>query len=260
MPHMFINRPRLHDLTKGRQDLRSQFRWETINAVLYKIGGLMFIVGSIFFFPRYEAYADLGAWVFFAGPEVLPHVPYPHEAIRDESHAAALVASLQPGKGFWGSTFFQANYQQELFDHPALAARDEVEALIDWGRIETLLPRGEEKRQTGRSGYPAQTLFRALLLGLWYELSDVKLSAQLARDLLFRKFLPAGAACGRSGGLCAGAVSKRARAEPIFGHWKRHWGLRRTRFLGLAKMHIVTALAAVGWNLWKGARFRRLYG
>ena len=52
----------------------------------------------------------------------------------------------------------------------------------------------------------------------------------------------------------------RARVEPIFGHWKRHWGLRRTRFLGLAKMHIVTALAAVGWNLWKGARFRRLYG
>jgi len=67
MPHMFTSRPRLHDLTKGRQDLRSQFRWETINAVLYKIGGLMFIVGSIFFFPRYEAYADLGAWVFFAG-------------------------------------------------------------------------------------------------------------------------------------------------------------------------------------------------
>lgn len=67
MPHMFTNRPRLHDLTKGRQDLRSQFRWETINAVLYKIGGLMFIVGSIFFFPRYEAYADLGAWVFFVG-------------------------------------------------------------------------------------------------------------------------------------------------------------------------------------------------
>jgi IS5 family transposase len=32
------------------------------------------------------------------------------------------------------------------------------------------------------------TLFRALLLGLWYDLSDVKLEAQLARDLMFRKF------------------------------------------------------------------------
>lgn len=67
MPHMFTNRPRLHDLTKGSQDLRSQFRWETINAILYKIGGVLFIIGSIFFFPRFEAYADLGAWVFFIG-------------------------------------------------------------------------------------------------------------------------------------------------------------------------------------------------
>jgi len=64
---MFTNRPRLHDLTKGSQDLRSQFRWETINAILYKIGGVLFIIGSIFFFPRFEAYADLGAWVFFFG-------------------------------------------------------------------------------------------------------------------------------------------------------------------------------------------------
>ena len=67
MPHMFTNRPRLHDLTKGSQDLRSQFRWETINAILYKIGGVLFIIGSIFFFPRFEAYADLGARVFFVG-------------------------------------------------------------------------------------------------------------------------------------------------------------------------------------------------
>jgi hypothetical protein len=34
---------------------------------LYKIGGLLFIIGSIFFFPRFEDYADLGAWVFLVG-------------------------------------------------------------------------------------------------------------------------------------------------------------------------------------------------
>lgn len=67
MPHMFVNRPRLHDLTKDHQDLRAQFRWETINAVFYKIGGILFIIGSIFFFPRFEAYVDLGAWIFFIG-------------------------------------------------------------------------------------------------------------------------------------------------------------------------------------------------
>ena len=60
--------------------------------------------------------------------------------------------------------------------------------MLDWGRIEALLPQGEDSKATGRPGYPSLTLFRALLLGLWYDLSDVKLSAQLARDLLFRKF------------------------------------------------------------------------
>jgi hypothetical protein len=64
---MFINRPRLHDLTRDRADLRAQFRWETINAVFYKIGGIVFIVGSILFFPRFEAYANIGAWTFFIG-------------------------------------------------------------------------------------------------------------------------------------------------------------------------------------------------
>jgi len=67
MPHLFVNRPRLHDLTSGSAELRAQFRWETINAVFYKIGGVVFIVGSVLFFPRFEAYADSGAWTFFFG-------------------------------------------------------------------------------------------------------------------------------------------------------------------------------------------------
>lgn len=67
MPHLFTNRPRLHNLTKDHQDLKAQFRWETINAVIYKTGGLVFIAGSILFFPRFEEYADLGAWIFFFG-------------------------------------------------------------------------------------------------------------------------------------------------------------------------------------------------
>ena len=52
----------------------------------------------------------------------------------------------------------------------------------------------------------------------------------------------------------------RGRIEAIFGHWKRHWGLRRTRFMGEAKMRIQTGLAAIGWNLWKGAGFKTRYG
>lgn len=67
MPHLFVNRPRLHDLTRGSAELRAQFRWETINAVVYKVGGVVFIVGSVLFFPRFDAYADIGAWTFILG-------------------------------------------------------------------------------------------------------------------------------------------------------------------------------------------------
>lgn len=67
MPHLFVNRPRLHDLTRSSAELRAQFRWETINAIFYKIGGVVFIVGSVLFFPRFEAYANIGAWTFFFG-------------------------------------------------------------------------------------------------------------------------------------------------------------------------------------------------
>ena len=58
---------RLHDLTASSADVRAQFRWETINAIAYKLGGLVFIIGSILFFPKFEAYADVGACTFFAG-------------------------------------------------------------------------------------------------------------------------------------------------------------------------------------------------
>ena len=67
MPHMFINSPRLHDLTRGREDLKTRFRWVTIHALSYKIGGVFFIIGSFCFFPWCEAYADLGAVLFFVG-------------------------------------------------------------------------------------------------------------------------------------------------------------------------------------------------
>ena len=67
MPHVFVNRRRVHNLRKKREDLRSHFRWETINAFLYKAGGITFIIGSVFFFPRFERFQDIGAWVFFFG-------------------------------------------------------------------------------------------------------------------------------------------------------------------------------------------------
>lgn len=278
------------------------------------------------------------------------------------------------------------------------------------------MPKG--KGETGRPGYAAMTLFRALLLGLWHDLSDVKLEAQLARDLMFRKFCRLGldqgvpqastigrfrVALERSGQLGAvlneingqllqanvilqeGRVAivdatvieaaqsgirkgdpdagshvkvnakvkmqakwgfqafvnidedgfifataltpgnkheinsltglldesedmlfadsayssrkvrnwmnennikdriqrkgyrnrklspqdrarnveigvTRGRVEAIFGHMKRLWGMARSRFMGRARTHAQFQIAAIGWNLQKGARFRQAFG
>lgn len=67
MPHLFTNRPKLSDLTNADARLQDHFRWETINAILYKLGGAVFIAGSVMFFPALERYANLGAWLFFFG-------------------------------------------------------------------------------------------------------------------------------------------------------------------------------------------------
>lgn len=83
--------------------------------------------------------------------------------------------------------------QSELFvnssdiDHPILRSLDDTEALLNWSEIERLLS-SIYSSKTGRPSYPLLTLFRALLLGIWYQLSDVQLAQCLYRDLLFRKF------------------------------------------------------------------------
>lgn len=67
MPHLFISRPRLYNLVSESKELHTQFVWETVNAFVYKAGGLVFIAGSILFFPALEKYQDIGAWTFFVG-------------------------------------------------------------------------------------------------------------------------------------------------------------------------------------------------
>ena len=72
-------------------------------------------------------------------------------------------------------------------EHPALHALDDTEAVLDWSKLEPILS-SIYASKTGRPSYPLLTLFRGLLLGVWYRLSDVELSQCLYRDLLFRKF------------------------------------------------------------------------
>jgi IS5 family transposase len=72
-------------------------------------------------------------------------------------------------------------------DHPILHGLDDAEAVIDWFELERLMS-GIYGAKTGRPSYPLLTLFRSLLLGIWYRLSDEQLAECLFRDLLFRKF------------------------------------------------------------------------
>jgi IS5 family transposase len=72
-------------------------------------------------------------------------------------------------------------------DHPILHCLDDIEALLDWSEIELLLS-SIYPSTTGRPSYPLLSLFRSLLLGIWYPMSAIELAKCLYRDLLFRKF------------------------------------------------------------------------
>lgn len=75
--------------------------------------------------------------------------------------------------------------------HEALEELDDVEALIDWSEIERLL-KDIHNKSRGVLAWPPLMMFKALLLQSWYRLSDPALEKQLARDLLFRRFIQLG--------------------------------------------------------------------
>lgn len=72
--------------------------------------------------------------------------------------------------------------------HDALKELDDVHALIDWNRIEHLLADVHANKK-GEQAWPPLMMFKAMLLQSWYNLSDPQLEKQLARDLLFRRFV-----------------------------------------------------------------------
>lgn len=67
MPHLLTHRPRLTNLRRSDENHPSHKAWETFSAFSYKLGGLTFIGGSVFFFPQLSDYLALGDWLFFAG-------------------------------------------------------------------------------------------------------------------------------------------------------------------------------------------------
>lgn len=67
MPHLVTHRPRLSNLRSSDESRRSHKAWETFGAFSYKLGGLTFVAGSVFFFPALSRYLVVGDWLFFAG-------------------------------------------------------------------------------------------------------------------------------------------------------------------------------------------------
>ena len=72
--------------------------------------------------------------------------------------------------------------------HEAIKELDELNELIDWSRVENHLAHIHTKPR-GEKAWPPLLMFKALLLQSWYNLSDPQLEKQLARDLLFRRFV-----------------------------------------------------------------------
>jgi IS5 family transposase len=72
--------------------------------------------------------------------------------------------------------------------HEALEELDGINELIDWKLIEAKLSAIHAKRR-GEQAWPPLMMFKILLLQSWYSLSDPKLEKQLARDLMFRRFI-----------------------------------------------------------------------
>jgi len=67
------------------------------------------------------------------------------------------------------------------------ARLDALGAAIDWARLARLLD-GIHAAAKGEPAWPPLALFKALLLGLWYDLSDVALAEALDDRASFRRF------------------------------------------------------------------------
>lgn len=75
-----------------------------------------------------------------------------------------------------------------MSDHDALKELDDLNALINWKSIELRLSEVNNKTK-GERAWPPLMMFKILLLQSWYNLSDPATEKQLARDLLFRRFI-----------------------------------------------------------------------
>lgn len=75
-----------------------------------------------------------------------------------------------------------------IHQHQAITELDELHQLIDWKSIERLM-KNINNNPMGEKAWPPLMMFKVLLLQSFYNLSDPACEKQLARDLLFRRFV-----------------------------------------------------------------------
>ena len=75
-----------------------------------------------------------------------------------------------------------------VVEHKSLSELDDVHSIINWKEIETTLA-GLYSSKRGVPAYPPLMMFKILILQAWYNLSDEALEKQIARDLMFRRFI-----------------------------------------------------------------------
>jgi len=82
----------------------------------------------------------------------------------------------------------QMSLADGLVQAPRSSILDEVEAVVDWAPLRSLLGK-RGGAGPGNSSYPAEVLLRCLLAGIWHNLSDPALEAAVADRLSFRRFV-----------------------------------------------------------------------
>jgi len=75
-----------------------------------------------------------------------------------------------------------------VIEHKSLSELDDVHNIIFWPEIEQTLS-GLYSSVRGAPAYPPLMMFKILILQAWYNLSDEALEKQIARDLMFRRFI-----------------------------------------------------------------------
>jgi len=75
-----------------------------------------------------------------------------------------------------------------VIEHKSLSELDDVHIIINWNEIEKTLS-SLYSSVPGAPAYPPLMMFKILILQAWYNLSDEALEKQIARDLMFRRFI-----------------------------------------------------------------------